>query len=314
MKTTESHANVTDHLMTSVEHMSLVLAALPDPAFLLSRRGKYLAVFGGKDARYYHDGRDLVGLSVSDLMETNMANWQLEKIDEALQSRQLLITEYELSNEDVKGLPDEGPNRPIWFEGRIQALDFLIDNEGVVLWVASNISKRHDLEIQLRELSYKDQLTDLFNRRKLEDDFTLHSAALARYSVPTAILLFDLDNLKHVNDTYGHHAGDNALLAIATTCQSQLRKTDCAYRLGGDEFVIVLSNTELKQAIQFAERLQERFNITLQQFCSESTNVTVSMGVTTLLLKDQSFESTIKRADGALYKAKRDGKNKVLTA
>ena len=107
-------------------------------------------------------------------------------------------------------------------------LSFLVDDEEVVLWVASNISERHNLEMRLRELSDTDQLTGLFNRRKLEHELTLRFESLARYSVPTSIFLFDLDNLKKVNDTKGHHVGDEMIQVVANICRSALRATDFA--------------------------------------------------------------------------------------
>ena len=102
--------------MINVEQLALVLEALPDPAFILSRSGKYVAVFGGRDARYYHDGTGLVGLYISDLIKSEKADWFLEQIGRALASRELMVEEYELSNKDVKGLPDGGPegNPPIF--------------------------------------------------------------------------------------------------------------------------------------------------------------------------------------------------------
>ncbi|WP_269967254.1 MULTISPECIES: GGDEF domain-containing protein [unclassified Shewanella] len=313
MNSTISQVNFMDCLMSNVEHMSCVLASLPDPAFLLSRSGRYLAVFGGRDPRYYHDGSKLVGLYISDLIKPEKADWFDEKIVEALQSRKLLIVEYELSNKDVKGLLDEGPDKPIWFEGRIYALDFLIDDEEIVLWVASNISVRHEQEIKLRELSDKDQLTNLFNRRRLEQDLILQYEAFARYSEPTSILLFDLDNLKLLNDTYGHHVGDEAIIAVANVCRSELRKIDTAYRLGGDEFVIVLPSIELAEAVHLANRLRELFNLELNKWSFEGACTTVSIGVTTISLRDSSYGTALKRADDALYKAKRNGKNRVIS-
>lgn len=182
--------------MISIEQLKSVLDALPDPAFVLSRSGRYMAVFGGKDTRYYHDGSGLVGLNILDLIHEDKANWFLTIINKALESQQLIIEEYELSNKDVKGLSDEGPQEPIWFEGRVQALDFQVENEDVVLWVASNISKRNKLEKQLRSLSYTDQLTGLFNRRRLLQDLSIHFENYLRYHHPTSIIMFDLDNLK----------------------------------------------------------------------------------------------------------------------
>lgn len=300
--------------MINLEQMDLILEALPDPAFILSRSGKYVAVFGGRDTRYYHDGTGLVGLHISDVIKPEKANWFLEQIARALESRKLLVEEYELSNRDVKGLNDDGPKEPIWFEGRIQALNFLVDDEEVVLWVGSNISERHILEGKLRELSDTDQLTGLFNRRKLEHDLRLHYESSLRYSVPTSVFMFDLDNLKKINDTKGHHAGDEIIQAVANICRSAIRKTDIACRFGGDEFVVALPNTGREQAMEFAKRLRDRFRQELSRFSVEGTIVTASIGVTTMAPEDRSYEDTLKRADRALYEAKSMGKDRIVSA
>ena len=170
--------------MIPTDQLAAILAALPDPAFLLSETGRYVAIYGGKDARYYHDGSGLVGARITDLIHREKADWFMAQIAHALQHDGLLVVEYELSNHDVKGLPDTGPNEPIWFEGRVQALDFQVEQERVVLWVASNITARHALETRLRENSDTDPLTGLFNRRRLVQEMESHYQAFARYGTP----------------------------------------------------------------------------------------------------------------------------------
>lgn len=300
--------------MINVEQMAIILDTLPDPAFVISRSGKYVAVFGGRDNRYYHDGSGLVGTYISDVIKPDKANLFMRMIDQALASGNLLIEEYELSNRDVQGLPDYGPEEPIWFEVRIQALSFSIDEEDVVLWVASNISARHNLEIKLKELSHTDQLTGLYNRRKLEHELTLHYESYVRHAVQTSILMFDLDNLKKINDSMGHHVGDEAIRAVADILRLTLRKTDCACRLGGDEFVVALPNTGSEQAIQFASRILEHSRQALSRFSVDHVLVTVSIGVTMIVPEDCSYEDTIKRADLALYEAKNGGKDRIVCA
>ncbi|TXI71543.1 MAG: sensor domain-containing diguanylate cyclase [Limnohabitans sp.] len=294
------------------EHLAEVLAALPDPAFLLSEQGRYIAVFGGKDARYYHDGSGLVGACISDLMESRKAQWFLDKIARALQTRALQVVEYELSNKDVKGLPDTGPEEPIWFEGRIQALDFLVQGERVVLWVASNITERHALEARLRAHSETDALTGLFNRRRLTQELDNHFQAFARYGTTTTVLLMDMDHFKAINDTHGHLAGDEALVAVARACRAHLRSTDIASRIGGDEFVIVLPHTSAIQAKEFANRLRKEIKLDLHRFAVNGVTPTVSAGVTQMNNNDSSYEDTLKRADSALYAAKASGGDSVL--
>jgi two-component system cell cycle response regulator len=185
-------------------------------------------------------------------------------------------------------------------------LSFLVDDEEVVLWVASNISERHTLEQRLRLLSDTDQLSGLFNRRKLEHDLTRHYESWLRYSIQTSICMFDLDNLKKINDTKGHHAGDEIIQAVANICLGALRKTDTACRFGGDEFVVALPNT--------AKRLLDCFRAELGRFSEGSTVVTASIGVTTIAAEDRSYEDALKRADRALYEAKSLGKNRIVAA
>ncbi|NVK42732.1 MAG: diguanylate cyclase [Oceanospirillaceae bacterium] len=298
--------------MKNIQILQSLLKALPDPAFVLSRSGRYVAVYGGKDTRYYHDGSGLVGLNISDLVVPEKADWFLQQIALALASRQLHIEEYELSNKDVKGLTDEGPDAPIWFEGRIQALDFQVDDEDVVLWVASNISKRHELENTLRALSYKDQLTGLFNRHRLAQDLTSHYENFIRHGYETAIIMFDLDNLKQVNDVFGHHHGDELLQVVAKICQQEIRKSDLVCRYGGDEFVIVLPNISVQDAVNFAERLRSSFYTQLEKYKVNDIWATASMGATSIQSIDQSYEDTLKRVDRALYQAKANGRDQVV--
>lgn len=298
--------------MLELQQMALILNALPDPTFVLTRSGKYVAQYGGRDSRYYHDGSSLVGGAISDLIHVEKAEWFLQQIDSALTSRQLLIVEYELSNRDVKGLSDVGPAASIWFEGRIQALDFQVDKEDVVLWVASNMSARHELEIKLKELSDTDQLSGLFNRRKLEQELQGYFELFMRYGSESSVVMFDLDNLKIINDNQGHHRGDELIQAVANVCRNELRHNDIACRLGGDEFVIALPNTDLSQAWQFARRLHARLGEALQDFSLGGVTASVSMGVATMAVGDQGFNDALIRADQALYQAKRLGKNQVV--
>lgn len=125
----------------SLNQVANLLKSFPDPAFVLSRHGEYLAVFGGKDPRYYHDGSVLVGKLIQDVVVPAKADWFLEQIDRVLASHELHVVEYSLSGRDVKGL-EEGPVDLLWFEGRVSRLPFLVEGKEAVLWVASNITNR----------------------------------------------------------------------------------------------------------------------------------------------------------------------------
>ena len=295
----------------SIEQMAAILAALPDPAFILTRSGRYAAIFGGSDQRYYHDGAKLVGKRMSDLLHQEKAAWFLSEIAHALDTRALHVVEYRLAGCDVKGLESAGPEHTIWFEGRIKALDFPVDGEDAVLWVASNITERSALESQLRVLSETDSLSGMVNRRKLMTVLHEHYDTYVRYATPCALLIFDIDHFKHINDQYGHLSGDTAIQVTAGVCRAELRSTDIAARLGGDEFVVLMPHTTCEQAAPIAERLRVLVASQLRALGTLGEGATISGGLSELLPGDASSEEVLKRADDALYQAKRSGRNRI---
>ncbi|WP_246752747.1 sensor domain-containing diguanylate cyclase [Sinorhizobium sp. BG8] len=218
--------------MFTQQQLTSILSSLPDPAFILTRSGRYAAIFGGKDVRHYHDGSGLVGKSMFEVLKEEKARWFAAEIEKALESGVLHIVEYELSGSDVKGA-GEGPTDSIWFEGRVQALSFLVEGEAAVVWVASNITEKNEVQHKLRQLSETDALTGLYNRRKLIETLDQRLAVFERERTQTSVLVFDLDNFKRLNDEMGHHAGDAALVEIAQLCRQHLRQSDVIARFGG---------------------------------------------------------------------------------
>lgn len=303
---------MTDVSLFSNEQIAALLAALPDPAFILTRSGKYAALFGGTDARYYHDGSALVGKSIPDVLNGEKAAWFIAQIAIALAKEGLHVVEYQLARKDVKGLDADGPEDTIWFEGRVQALEYRVQGEDAVLWVASNITASKKLEALLRMQSETDALTGLANRRKLMQALTDSYELFARYQTPASVLIFDIDKFKNINDTYGHLSGDKAIQATADVCRRELRTTDFPARLGGDEFVILMPHTGWEQAMPIAERLRQKVPAALRALGTLGDGATISGGLSELLPGDSSFEDVLKRADDALYRAKRDGRNRIV--
>ena len=303
---------MTDLSLFSAEQIAALLAALPDPAFILTRSGRYAAIFGGTDARYYHDGSNLVGKRIGDVLQAEKAAWFGAQIASALASDGLHVVEYQLHRSDIKGMDGDGPDETIWFEGRVQALEHQVDGEDAVLWVASNITASKKLEALLRMQSETDALTGLSNRRKLMASLTEHHGLFARYKTPTSVLIFDIDNFKRINDEYGHLTGDKAIAATADVCRRELRATDFPARLGGDEFVILMPHTSCEHALPIAERLRQRIAEHLRQLGTLGAGATISGGLSELEPGDASYEEVLKRADDALYRAKRDGRNRIV--
>jgi diguanylate cyclase (GGDEF)-like protein len=294
-----------------LQELSAIVSALPDPVFVLTRSGRYAALLGGTDSRYYHDGSSLVGRSLFDVLEADKARWFCEQIAIALDQRQLHVVEYSLGGPDVEGLKNDGPSGQIWFEGRVQALDLPFDGEEAVLWVASNITARHALAQQLRQLSETDELSGLANRRRLMRALAERFDEHARYGTPCAVLSFDIDHFKAINDLHGHAAGDRAIARAAAVCQAALRSNDLAARLGGDEFVVLMPHTELATAEHTARRLASDISQALLDLRAGEHPITISAGVSVLRAGDSSIDAVLKRADQALYRAKSAGRNRV---
>lgn len=292
--------------------MRELLAALPDPVFILTESGRYAGVFGGTDPGYYHNGSRLVGASLQDVLPREKADWFLEQVQRTLQEQRLVVVEYGLAGMEVKGIDSHGgPVGELWFEGRIQPLSVTFDGERAVVWTARNITKHHELESELRRLSETDALTGVFNRRKLIDGLTQHLQEFQRYGHTAALIMMDIDHFKGINDRYGHLMGDEVLRQFSTTCLQQLRKPDLLARFGGEEFAALLPGTGLNGARLTAERLRKAVARKEMSLTVGACSVTISIGVSEFLAEDKSIENVIKRTDEALYQAKRMGRNRV---
>lgn len=294
--------------MFTQQQLTAILSALPDPAFILTRSGRYAAIFGGKDVRHYHDSSGLVGRSMFEVLQHEKAQWFTAEVEKALESRTLHIVEYQLSQSDVNGAGD-GPAYSLWFEGRVQALNFQVDGEDAVVWIASNITEKNEVEQKLRLLSETDALTGLYNRRKLLETLDNRLAAFEKEQAQTSVLVFDLDNFKHLNDAMGHQAGDAALVEIARLCREVLREDDVIARFGGDEFVVVMPGTRRGDALEIAERLREHVPAALKETVRYAS--TISGGVSEFGLPDRFSSDILTRADAGLYQSKRAGRNRV---
>jgi two-component system, cell cycle response regulator len=164
------------------------------------------------------------------------------------------------------------------------------------------------------ELAITDPLTGLYNRRYMESHVTsLVEQALAR-GKPLALLVVDIDYFKAVNDVHGHDAGDDVLREFATRVKKSIRGIDLACRYGGEEFVIVMPETDMAVAAIVAERIRRR--IAGEPFSIRSgaaaLDVTISVGIAALAGVADTAAQVLKRADQALYRAKRDGRNRVV--
>ena len=134
-----------------------------------------------------------------------------------------------------------------------------------------------------------------------------------RHTKNLSIIFLDIDHFKAINDQYGHECGDIALTTVAKRIKESLRSSDIVFRFGGEEFVILLSNTDLAGAELLAERIRSTIELHTLAYDMATIKITASLGVGALR-KDDTVETFIKRADDAMYKAKKNGKNQIILA
>ncbi|MFH0725848.1 MAG: GGDEF domain-containing protein [Pseudomonadota bacterium] len=186
-----------------------------------------------------------------------------------------------------------------------EILDIIVKTLGVALKNYINIKRLQD-DVAL------DSLTGCYNRRELDRLVGHHIAAAKRYDRDLSVIMFDVDHFKHVNDTFGHPAGDAVLKAISDTVLSAIRKGDYLARYGGEEFMVVLPDTRMARAMELAERLREIIeNLEIKLPNEKYIRKTASFGVATLREHD-GRESLVQAADTMLYQAKAAGRNRVM--
>jgi len=181
--------------------------------------------------------------------------------------------------------------------------------------VNQDITARKQIEKELEQtlarerlLARTDDLTGAYNRRYFFE-LAAHEISVAkRYRQPLAVVLFDVDHFKHINDSAGHDAGDDALRRIAGIVRDHLRDSDLFARYGGEEFILLLPQTTALDAAIVAERIRAEIPATTE----DVTPITISSGVAELRPGDETIDVVIRRADEALYRAKQEGRNRTV--
>ena len=170
-------------------------------------------------------------------------------------------------------------------------------------------------QAQLRELSIRDPLTGLFNRRYLEESLALEMIRADRKQYPIGIIMVDIDHFKQINDTYGHAAGDAVLVEIALLLRTYVRSSDITCRYGGEEFILILPTASQKITQMRAEQMREGARHLIVQYGDKTLEaVTLSLGVAGFPDHGSTNDAIFRAADTALYCAKSEGRDRVVVA
>lgn len=155
-----------------------------------------------------------------------------------------------------------------------------------------------------------DQLTSLYVRSMFDEMLKQEFEQYLRHKQKLSIIMLDIDDFKHFNDTYGHQSGDDALRTIGNILLSTVRKSDIACRYGGEELVVIMPQTDIDTAFEVAQRVRQE----IEETDIDGNSLTISIGVSETFTSVKSADKLLKMADDALYKAKENGKNKVVKA
>jgi diguanylate cyclase (GGDEF)-like protein/PAS domain S-box-containing protein len=266
----------------------------------------------------------------STLLTTNAAELYVDADDrsrwQALMEQNETVKDFEFRARRHDGAPIRVKNcarairdregRLLWYEGSLEDITFRKEAEEALARANEGLKARLDeigmLQEQLRERAIRDPLTNLFNRRYLEEMLDQELSKAERKSYPVSLIMMDIDYFKRINDTYGHDAGDKALKALAGFILSCIRVSDTACRFGGDEFVIVMPEVEIGLAYERGEKLRRGVEALPLTGAGMADRLTVSAGISCYPEHGAAREELLRSADQALYLAKSQGRNRVV--
>ncbi len=209
------------------------------------------------------------------------------------------------------------------FESMQQSITIVpydIEKKYVCLYIYDNTKlcetnyKLEKLNDELKDLSNRDPMTHLYNRRYFSEISDKILSLSMRNGTDLSIIILDIDKFKNINDTYGHAVGDKVIISLANNLEKNIRESDVVARFGGEEFVILLNNTNLENSVLIAEKIRKKIEDIEIIDGDNILKFTASFGVAKYedTLDSEKIEHTLKRADNALYIAKENGRNQVM--
>ncbi len=227
--------------------------------------------------------------------------------------RRLKGEKFDTKSYELKAVAKDG--KELWLLIHATTILYKGDWGGLVTFIditdKIKLEKEVEQEKELyKNISEKDDLTGIFNRRKFESSLKDSIKLASRYKRPLSLVMFDIDRFKVINDNFGHQAGDSVLRELTALVGTALRDTDILARYGGEEFMVIMPETDINDAENIAERIRKTVENSIFKYV---TAVTISLGVSRYA-DGEDADGFIKRVDGALYKAKQAGRNRACVS
>jgi len=295
---------------TAVRHYETALPILAGDTFSLALLRTYRGLSTAYEQLQYYEQA-----FISQRAYTQLLQQQLEQQNrETTQRLQVQFETQQFSDSNKRlALLNQSQRQELQHRQQLLQLQYIVIGLAIgvlilvaILWWRSRLHARH-----MEQLATIDELTGLLNRRAILEYGNHELQRAKRFDRPLCCLLFDIDHFKNINDTLGHAAGDKVLITLSAAVNASLRKTDAFGRFGGEEFLLIATETNTQHAEILAERIRHKIEMTIHEGVTERT-VTVSIGIASTQ-DGATLEEIIAHADKALYQAKDQGRNQVVS-
>lgn len=294
---------IEDELRQSEERYRFILNSVSDLVSIEDARGICQYISPSVEKLCGYRPQEIIGHEIKQLIHPDDMQRIAQEVHRAACLGEVFRIDFRLQHK---------AGHTLWFESiSTPSMDPVTGRYQRVLSVSRNIHERKLIEQRREHEAMTDAMTGAMTRASFLE--TLETLLSSSSREQMALILFDIDHFKRINDTYGHAAGDRVLARLGETCRAQLRRDDCFARLGGEEFAVLLTDAGTAIGVGMAERLRQQIAALEVRFKSLTLHCTISMGVATPQ-PGETRDGYLHRADMALYSAKRSGRDRVVLA